>query len=37
MQVICVRREREYFCKGDWTGERVICPSGNRRADSSSN
>jgi len=28
MQVIWVRRKTEYFCKGDWTGKSVICPSG---------
>jgi hypothetical protein len=28
MQVICVRRERKYFCKEGWTGVSPICPSG---------
>jgi hypothetical protein len=30
MQVICVGRERKYFCKKGWTGDSVICPSGDR-------
>ena len=31
MQVIWVRREWKNFCKGGWTGESVICPSGQAR------
>jgi hypothetical protein len=26
--LIWVKREAEYFCKSDWTGKSVICPSG---------
>ncbi len=26
--MIWVKREPEYFCEGDWTGEPLICPSG---------
>jgi hypothetical protein len=27
-EVIWLSRESKYFCKGDSTGEQVICPSG---------
>jgi hypothetical protein len=29
VQVIWVRSEPKYFCKGGWTGVSVICPAGN--------
>jgi hypothetical protein len=28
-EVIWVKSEPEYFCKGDWTSKPAICPSGN--------
>jgi hypothetical protein len=28
LDLIWVRREANYFCKWDWTGISVICPSG---------
>jgi hypothetical protein len=28
VEVIWVKREQEYFCEKDWTGDSVICPSG---------
>jgi hypothetical protein len=28
LDLIWVRREENYFCKWDWTGTSVICPSG---------
>src|SRR5712692_1965028 len=31
IEVIWVKREAEYFCKWDWTGKSVICPSGKIR------
>jgi hypothetical protein len=30
VDVIWVKREREYFCEEGWTGGWVICPSGKR-------
>ena len=30
VEVICVKRKPEYFCKKGWTGGSVICPSGKR-------
>jgi hypothetical protein len=29
MQVICVRREQEYFCKQDWTTQITLIPREN--------
>jgi hypothetical protein len=31
MKVICAKREQDYFCERDWTGESVICPTGATR------
>jgi hypothetical protein len=28
VEMICPTGETKYFCKGDWTGFGVICPSG---------
>jgi hypothetical protein len=29
VEVIWVKRESKYFCEEDWTGEALICPSGD--------
>jgi hypothetical protein len=34
VEVIWVKKEQEYFCKGGWTSVSVICRSGNRRIES---